>query len=362
MHIAPPPSPRGEAVSDHGDDDDALVFLRDDLGIDVGPAHAHGHEHALPTPPPGLEGHMRHFLEVDDLSVPELLHVLDLADLTQPPPLMQGMGAALVFEKPSLRTRNSTEMAVVQLGGHPVTIGAAEVGLGTRETPEDVARTLGAYHAVLCARVFEHETLERMAATDAVPIVNLLSDRSHPLQALADILTLGRRFGRLRDLTVTYVGDPNNVSRSLAICLTMLGSRLRIASPPGYACPDIDIDHVRALGGEIELYTRPEDAVRDADAVYTDVWTSMGKEDEVESRRMAFEGFTVDRRLMAMAADHAVFMHCLPAHRGEEVTADVLEAPASLVWQQAENRMHTVRGLLAFLLGDVNTAVGFLQR
>jgi ornithine carbamoyltransferase len=251
-------------------------------------------------------------------------------------------------------------MAVVQLGGHPISLQAAEVGLGKRETPEDVARTLAAYHAVVCARVFEHEKLERMAATDAVPVVNLLSDRSHPLQALADVLTLGRRFGRLRDLTVTYVGDPNNVSRSLAIALTMLGSRLRIASPAGYGCPDLDIDHVRSLGGDIELFVRPEDAVLGADAVYTDVWTSMGKEDEVEARRLAFEGFTVDRRLMAMAADHAVFMHCLPAHRGEEVTADVLEAPASLVWQQAENRMHTVRGLLAFLLGDLSDPLQYV--
>ncbi len=323
--------------------------------------HDHGHDHEVrrPEPPPGVTG-MRHFLEVDDLSLDELLHVLDLAELVFPPQVLRGKGAALVFEKPSLRTRSSMEMAVVQLGGHPVMIGPAEVGLGVRETPEDVARTLGGYHAVLAARVFEHENLERMAATDVVPVVNLLSDLSHPLQALADLLTLGQHFGRLRDLTVAYIGDPNNVSRSLAIALTMVGSRIRIGSPAGYTTPDVDLDRVGAHGGDIELFDRPEEAVAGVDAVYTDVWASMGKEDEAEARRRAFEGFTVDRRLMGMAADHAVFLHCLPAHRGEEVAADVLEARGSLVWPQAANRMHTARGLLGFLLGVLNNPLADL--
>jgi ornithine carbamoyltransferase len=291
----------------------------------------------------------RHFLEIDDLTPDELVRVLDLSE-GDAPRVLDGKGVALVFEKPSLRTRNSSEMAVVQLGGHPVTIGAAEVGLGTRESPEDVVRTLAGYHAVVAARVFEHEKLERMAAISPVPVVNLLSDLAHPVQALADLLTLRQHFGKLEGLTVAYVGDPNNVSRSLALGLALSGASIRIGSPAGYPVPDADQERVRALGGTVEVFERPEDAVRGVDAVYTDVWASMGKEDEAEARRQAFEGFTIDGLLMSDAAEHAVFLHCLPAHRGEEVSAEVLESHKSLVWQQAENRMHTMRGLLAFLL------------
>jgi ornithine carbamoyltransferase len=293
---------------------------------------------------------VRHFLEIDDLSADELVQVLDRSQELTPPQVLAGKGAALVFEKPSLRTRSSSEMAVVQLGGHPVYIGAAEVGLGTRETPEDVVRTLAGYHAVVAARVFEHEKLERMAGIDVVPVVNLLSDLGHPVQALADLLTLRQHFGALDGLTVAYVGDPNNVSRSLAFGLALTGAAIRIASPTGYPVPEADIERVRALGGTIEVTDDPIEAVRKVDAVYTDVWASMGKEDEAEARRRAFEGFTVDGLLMSDAAPHAVFLHCLPAHRGEEVEAEVLESPKSLVWPQAENRMHTMRGLLSFLL------------
>ena len=293
---------------------------------------------------------VRHLLEIDDLSSDEILQVLDLADSTNPPQVLAGKGAALVFEKPSLRTRNSMEMAVVQLGGHPVMIGTAEVGLGSRETPEDVIRTLAGYHDVVAARVFEHEKLERMAALDVVPVVNMLSDTAHPLQALADLLTIRQHFGRLQGVTIAYVGDANNVSRSLAFAAALTGMTIRLASPPGYQCPDVDVDRVRALGGTIERFDRPQDAVAGADAVYTDVWASMGKEDEAEARRRAFEGFTIDSTLMAGAAPTGIFLHCLPAHRGEEVAADILESERSLVWKQAENRMHTARGLLAFLL------------
>jgi ornithine carbamoyltransferase len=293
---------------------------------------------------------VRHFLEVDDLTPAELQEVLDLSEAADVPKVLQGKGAALVFEKPSLRTRNSSEMAVVQLGGHPITIGAAEVGLGVRETAEDVLRTLAGYHAVVCARVFEHEKLERMAAVGRIPVVNLLSDDGHPVQALADLLTLRQRFGSLEGRTVAYVGDPNNVSRSLSYAAAMSGMAVRIASPAGYPVPEHEIDRVRQLGGTIEVTSQPAEAVEGADAVYTDVWASMGKEDEAEARRRAFEGFTIDERLMSGTADGAVFLHCLPAHRGEEVSHEVLESERSLVWQQAENRMHTMRGLLAFLL------------
>lgn len=294
---------------------------------------------------------MRHLLEIDDLSADEIARVLDLAESTTPPQVLAGKGAALVFEKPSLRTRNSMEMAVVQLGGHPVTIGAAEVGLGSRETPEDVLRTLAGYHAVVAARVFEHEKLERMAALDAVPVVNMLSDTAHPLQALADLLTLRQTFGRLEGLTVAYVGDANNVSRSLSFGAALTGVHIRLACPPGYQPSPIDVDHVLALGGTIEVTDRPTDAAAGADAIYTDVWASMGREDEAEERRRAFEGFTVTTDLFAGAKPDGIFLHCLPAHRGEEVAADVLESGRSRVWQQAQNRMHTARAALAFLLG-----------
>ena len=294
---------------------------------------------------------MRHLLEIDDLTPSELAQVLDLAEAPSPPPVLAGRGAALVFEKPSLRTRSSSEMAVVQLGGHPVAIGAAEVGLGVRETPEDVVRTLAGYHAVVAARVFEHEKLERMAAIDVVPVVNLLSDDGHPVQALADLLTIRQRFGGLAGRTVAYVGDPNNVSRSLALGAALSGMDVRIASPAGYPCPDVELDRVRALGGTVTTTDRPEEAVEGVDVVYTDVWASMGKEDEAEARRRAFEGFTVDEQLFDRTGPDAVFLHCLPAHRGEEVSAGLMESPRSLVWQQAANRMHTMRGLLVFLLG-----------
>jgi ornithine carbamoyltransferase len=293
---------------------------------------------------------IRHLLEVDDLTADELREVLDLAEVATPERVLEGEGVALVFEKPSLRTRNSTEMAVVQLGGHPVSLQAGEVGLGVRETAEDVARTLDRYHAAICARVFEHEKLDRMAAIARVPVVNLLSDQSHPLQALADLLTIRQHFGSFDGRTVAYIGDSNNVSRSLAIACARTGMAFRYGCPPGYGPSDVELDLVRSLGGTAEVITKPAEAADGADVVYTDVWASMGKEDEAEARRRAFEGFTIDDAIMEAAAPAGVFLHCLPAHRGEEVSHEVLESERSLVWQQAENRMHTVRAALWFLL------------
>lgn len=295
---------------------------------------------------------VRHLLEIDDLTAEEITTVLDLAEDADPPQVLAGKGTALVFEKPSLRTRNSTEMAIVQLGGHPISLQAAEVGLGKRETPEDVARTLDRYHAVVCARVFEHSTLERMAAVSRVPIVNLLSDQSHPLQALADLLTIRQRFGWFTGRTVAYVGDANNVSRSLAIAAARTGMAFRFGCPPGYGPSDVELDLLRSLGGDVTVHDRPAEAVDGADVVYTDVWASMGKEDEAEARKRAFEGFTIDAALLEAAAPDGIFLHCLPAHRGEEVSDDAIEGARSLVWQQAENRMHTARGTLLFLLGQ----------
>ena len=294
---------------------------------------------------------MRNFLEVDDLTPEELVKILDLSEDKDPTPVLAGQGAALVFEKPSARTRNSMEMAVVQLGGHPVTIRPDEIGIDTRETAEDVARTLAGYHSVICARVFEHHKLERMAAVVDVPVVNMLSDDAHPLQALADLLTIRQHFSRLEGLTVAYVGDANNVCRSLMIGAAMCGMQGRVASPPGYDLGDAELDHLQGLGMEVVSTHVPEEAVAGADVIYTDVWASMGQEDETQQRLRDFDGFTIDAALFGEAADSAVFLHCLPAHRGQEVSHEVLESGASLVWPQAENRMHTARGLLSFLLG-----------
>jgi ornithine carbamoyltransferase len=292
----------------------------------------------------------RHFLEVDDLTPAELIQVLDLAALDNPPQVLAGQGAALVFMKPSLRTRNSMEMAVRQLGGHPVAIAADEVGIDTRETAEDVAHTLSQFHGLIAARVFEHHVLERMAAVSSVPVVNLLSDSAHPMQALADLITIRDHFGKFDGLTVAYVGDGNNVCRSLMVAAGMAGMSGRIATPPGYDLGEAEMDHLRGLGMQIEDTHVAREAVDGADIVYTDVWTSMGQEAESEQRYRDFEHFTIDKQLMEATHKEAVLLHCLPAHRGEEVAADVLEGPQSLVWPQAQNRMHAARGLLTFLM------------
>jgi ornithine carbamoyltransferase len=293
----------------------------------------------------------RHFLEVDDLSPGELSTVLDLAELADPPRVLAGRGVALLFEKPSLRTRNATEMAVVQLGGHPVSVRAEEVDVDVREPAADAARVLSRYHAVIGARVFEHAKLDRMAEAAEVPVINLLSDDSHPCQALADMLTLRQLWGDLAGRTVAYVGDGNNVCRSLVLAAVMSGAQARVAAPAGFVLPADVVERAGSLGGVVTVANSPEEAVDGADAVYTDVWASMGQEGDTDRRRRAFAGYTVDERLMARAAPGASFLHCLPAHRGEEVSAGVLDSPASVVWQQAENRMHAMRGLLLFLLG-----------
>lgn len=294
---------------------------------------------------------MRHFLEIDDLSSTELEQVLDLAANAEAPKVLAGKGMALIFEKPSARTRNSMEMAVAQLGGHPVYIQGEEVGLDTRESVEDVTNAMAGFHAAIGARVFSHSFVERMAAVDRVPVVNLLSDEGHPMQALADLLTLRREFGRLEGRSVAYVGDANNVARSLAIGAALTGLQFRIASPPGYGFVERDLDRI-AANGEIVICDRPEEAVQGADAVYADTWTSMGQEAEAEQRRRDFEGFQVNEPLMGRASSGAVFLHCLPAHRGEEVVDSVLDGSRSRIWVQAANRMHAARGLLSWLMNE----------
>ncbi|MDE0067363.1 MAG: ornithine carbamoyltransferase [Acidimicrobiaceae bacterium] len=296
---------------------------------------------------------MRHFTEIDDLSPSELERVLDLSSASASPTLLAGKGVALIFEKPSARTRNSMEMAVVQLGGHPVYIGNEEVGLNRRESTEDVTRAMAGFHAAIGARVYSHSVVERMAAVDQVPVINLLSDIGHPMQALADLLTIHQEFGTLKGRSVAYVGDANNVAFSLALGAGLAQMEFRIASPAGYEFDEADLARISNLREPL-VCDSPIAAVTGADAVYTDAWTSMGQEAEAETRTRDFEGFQVDEKLMESAASTAIFLHCLPAHRGEEVTDAVLDGPNSRIWPQAANRMHAARGLLVWLLGEAN--------
>ena len=294
---------------------------------------------------------IRHFLEIDDLAPDELLAVLDASEKPHAP-LLAGKGVALIFEKPSLRTRNSCEMAVAQLGGHPVVIFDAEVSLDKRESVEDVTRTLMGYYDVISARVFEHAKLQRMAAVSDVPIINLLSDAGHPVQALADLLTIRQEFGSVRELTIGWVGDFSNVARSLSLGAVALGAHVQVCCAPGYGPAAHDVEHILRRsqhGGRFTVCATPSEAVTGAHVVSTDAWYSMGQESERDIRRQAFEGFRVDGALMAAAERGAIFLHCLPAHRGEEATSDVLDGSSSRIWPQAHNRMHTFRGLLAWL-------------
>ena len=295
---------------------------------------------------------MRHLLNTCDLSRHELNSVLALAK-QRPEKLgwpLADYGVAMIFEKPSNRTRQSMEMAVVQLGGHPVFTRGEEVGFDVRESVEDITRILAGYHAFLAARVLDHDVLVRMAATNTVPIINMLSDYSHPLQSLADVLTMREEFGSLRNLVVAWIGDYNNVARSLVEACALEGAHVRLGCPKGYGASDDELARITALGAaSVEQSTSPRQAALGAHAVHTDVFVSMGQEGEAEQRLRDFVGFQVDEQLMASADERAIFMHCLPAHRGVEVAAEVIDGPASRVVRQAHNRMHAARGLLAFL-------------
>jgi ornithine carbamoyltransferase len=272
-----------------------------------------------------------------------------------------GRHVALLFDKPSLRTHSTFQIAIHELGGQVLDLQPG-VAIGSREPLEDVARNLAQWVDAIVIRTFSQDVLEAFAA--AAPhlhIVNALTDREHPCQALADFLTLKQRWGNLCGRTLAFVGDGNNVAASLVHAGAMLGVNVRVASPAGYQLPATVVEQALAVARpktRIEVLVDPVEAVAGADAVYTDVWTSMGQEEETVQRKERFAGYQVDRRLMAAAAPGAVFMHCLPAHRGEEVSAEVLDSPQSLVFEQADNRLHTQKALLLMLLAP-DTAAGY---
>jgi ornithine carbamoyltransferase len=295
---------------------------------------------------------LRHLLEVDDLSVEELNRVLDLSE-SPPQPVLAGTGVALLFEKPSLRTRNSSEMAVVQLGGHPAYITNAEAGIDTRESAPDIVRTLQGYYSIIAARVFEHDKLQRMTSVAQVPIINLLSDQAHPVQALADLLTIRQEFGAVAGKRVSWLGDFTNVARSLSIGVTMCGGHVVVACPDGYGPTAADLDRFRLLserhGGSFAVTSVAAEAVVGSHVVSTDAWYSMGQEAEAEMRRPIMSPYRVDDALLGQADPSGIFLHCLPAHRGDEATSEVLDGPRSRIWRQAHNRMHTMKGLFTWL-------------
>jgi ornithine carbamoyltransferase len=301
----------------------------------------------------------RDLISIADLSLPELDRVLDTAMALKDSgrqPILAGKTLALVFEKPSLRTRVSFHVAMRQLGGDCIYLSPPEVGLGQRETPADVARVLSRYVDCIAARTFSTQTVIDLAQYADIPVINALSDSEHPCQALADLLTVREKKGGLRGVTLGYIGDGNNVAASLSLAGGLTGMHVRVSSPAGYEVPQPILERAQALaaatGGSVQLVGEPAEAADGADVVYTDVWASMGQEQEAGVRREDFAGFTVDAGVMARARPDAIFMHDLPAHRGEEVTADVIDGPQSVVFDQAENRMHAQKAVLALLLAE----------
>ena len=294
---------------------------------------------------------MKHLLEIDDLAPHEIQKVLDLSK-TSVTSSSGYPGIALVFEMPSARTRNSAEMAAFQIGAHPVYIDESELGFDTRESVEDIGRTLACYYSIVCARLHDHQTLERLASLNAAPIVNLLSSESHPLQALADLLTIQDEFGSLEGVQIAYVGEPNNVWKSLALGAAALGMTVKTAVPETHYPTEDDLARVKRAGAEVAVTNDPMEAVEGAHVVYTDKWVSMSDNVDAISRKLEFAGFTVTEQLMTAAAAEAIFMHCLPASRGDEVTSAVIDGESSRVWAQAANRMHATRGLFAWLLSQ----------
>ncbi|MCZ7546997.1 MAG: ornithine carbamoyltransferase [Anaerolineae bacterium] len=306
---------------------------------------------------------MQHFLDIADLSADELSDLLDLATRLKTEwlgrgnlPLLSGKVLGMVFQKPSLRTRVSFEVGMLHLGGQALYLSPDEIGLGKRESIADVARVLSRYVQGIMARVFAHDHVLELARYATVPVINGLSDYNHPCQALADMLTIQERHKRIKGLKIAYVGDGNNVATSLLMAASKLGAHFAIATPPDYALQASVIaragEFAQESGGQISVTTDPGTAAEDADVIYTDTWTSMGKEAEAERRRLAFPPYQVNRALVERAHPDCIVMHCLPAHRGEEITDEVADGPHSALFDQAENRMHAQKAVLVRLMAD----------
>jgi ornithine carbamoyltransferase len=302
----------------------------------------------------------RDFLSIDDVSTRELHHLLELAAKVKQSPgdhaaRLAGMSVALIFEKPSTRTRVSFEVGVASLGGHPLALSSSELQLGRGETIEDTGRVLSRYCEAIVLRTFGQERLEALAAGATVPVVNSLSDYEHPCQILADLLTVIEKKDEPTGRTLAYLGDGNNVAHSLLLGGAMLGMHVRVATPTGFEPIPQVVERAGEIasetGGSIEVGNDPLAAVDGADILYTDVWASMGQEREHAERVLVFTPFRIDAEKLSLAADDAIVMHCLPAHRGEEITDEVVDGPHSVVWDQAENRLHTQKALLLWLLG-----------
>lgn len=301
---------------------------------------------------------MRHLIDLLELSADDILHMfVEAAHLKAAhqrrihTPILLGRVLTLVFEKPSLRTRVSFQAAIAQLGGSSIFLAGSEVGLGSRESVPDVARTISEYTDAVVLRTFSHDTVELFASHSSCPVINGLSNYYHPCQALADLFTVQEVFGEVRGRTIAFVGDGNNVARSLAICCGKLGVRFLLAAPPDYSFDPPFVELCRRIlpEAQLELLEDPIAAVRQADVIYTDVWTSMGQEAENEQRLKRFVDYQVNDKLLAQAPAHARVMHCLPARRGEEITSSVLDGPRSIAFQQAGNRMHLQKALLQWI-------------
>lgn len=297
------------------------------------------------------------FLSFNDIDEHELesiiadaMHLKRLKSAGTAHEFLRGKSLGMIFEKASTRTRVSFEVGMTDLGGHALFLNPQDMQLGRGEEVRDTARVLARYVDAVMIRAYKHANIEEFARHSTVPVVNGLSDIQHPCQVLADIMTLTERFHDLRDLRLAWIGDGNNVCNSWILSSALTGMEIVIASPPGYQPKDALINQARAAGGRITIVTDPEEAVRDADVLYTDIWVSMGDEQERAERLKALKGYTIDSRLLAQAPPDALVMHCLPAHRGEEITDEVMEGPQSIVWDQAENRLHAQKALLVRLL------------
>jgi ornithine carbamoyltransferase len=297
------------------------------------------------------------FLSILDITRTELDEILSDAERLKrqkragvPHELLRGMTLAMIFEKSSTRTHISFEVGMHELGGHALFLNAKDLQIGRGEEIRDTARVASRYVSAVMIRAYHHSTIEELAEHATIPVINGLSDREHPCQLLADILTIREHFGDIRDLSVAWVGDGNNVCTSLVLSSALTGMSVTVASPDGYGLAPEVLLRARKLGGKVKTASSPADAVEDAHVIVTDTWVSMGDEKEREKRLAAFHGFTVNEGLLRHAAPDARVLHCLPAHRGEEITGDVLDGPQSLVWDEAENRLHAQKALLVKLL------------